>query len=63
MGSSKRSRGINAGRIRHGTRSLGVIKRCLELGKAYAKQRKTFGAPLADRQSVQWPLMLIVFPR
>ncbi len=48
---------INSGRIRHGARSLGVIERCLELAKAYAKQRKTFGAPLADRQSVQWPLI------
>ena len=38
---------INSGRIRHGARSLGVIERCLELGTAYAKQRKTFGAPLA----------------
>ena len=48
---------INAGRIRHGARSLGVIERCLELGIAYAKQRKTFGAYLAERQSVQWPLV------
>ena len=47
---------INSGRIRHGARSLGVIERCLELATAYAKQRKTFGAPLAERQSVQWPL-------
>ncbi|MCC6888503.1 MAG: acyl-CoA dehydrogenase family protein [Hyphomicrobiales bacterium] len=47
---------INAGRIRHGARSLGVMVRCFELGSAYAKQRKTFGAFLAERQSVQWPL-------
>jgi acyl-CoA dehydrogenase len=47
---------INAGRIRHGARSLGVMERCFELGSAYAKQRKTFGAYLAERQSVQWPL-------
>lgn len=47
---------LNSGRIRHGARSLGVMERCFELGSAYAKQRKTFGAYLADRQSVQWPL-------
>ncbi len=32
------------------------MERCFELGSAYAKQRKTFGALLAERQSVQWPL-------
>jgi acyl-CoA dehydrogenase len=47
---------INSGRIRHGARSLGVMERCFELGTAYAKQRKTFGALLAERQSVQWAL-------
>jgi len=47
---------INSGRIRHGARGLGVMERCFELGTAYAKQRKTFGAYLAERQSVQWPL-------
>jgi acyl-CoA dehydrogenase len=47
---------INSGRIRHGARSLGVMERCFDLGSAYAKQRKTFGAFLAERQSVQWPL-------
>jgi acyl-CoA dehydrogenase len=47
---------LNSGRIRHGARSLGVIERCFELGTDYAKQRKTFGALLAERQSVQWPL-------
>jgi len=48
---------INAGRIRHGARGIGVIERCLELGTAYAKQRVTFGRPLADRQAVQWMLV------
>src|SRR5690606_16949480 len=47
---------INVGRIRHGARALGVIERCLELGTSYAKQRVTFGRPLADRQAVQWML-------
>jgi acyl-CoA dehydrogenase len=47
---------INVGRIRHGARSMGVIERCLELGTRYAKQRVTFGQPLAERQAVQWML-------
>ena len=48
---------INQGRIRHGARALGVIERCLELGARYAKQRATFGRPLADRQAIQWMLV------
>jgi acyl-CoA dehydrogenase len=47
---------LSVGRIRHGARSIGVIERCLELGATYAKQRITFGKPLADRQAVQWML-------
>lgn len=45
---------INVGRIRHGARGIGVIERCLELGVNYARQRVTFGQPLAERQAVQW---------
>jgi acyl-CoA dehydrogenase len=48
---------INTGRIRHGARGLGVIERCLELGASYAKQRVTFGQPLAERQAIQWMLV------
>jgi acyl-CoA dehydrogenase len=48
---------INDGRVRHGARGIGVIERCLELGASYAKQRTTFGQPLADRQAVQWMLV------
>ncbi len=48
---------INDGRVRHGARGIGVIERCLELGTSYAKQRVTFGQPLADRQAVQWMLV------
>jgi acyl-CoA dehydrogenase len=48
---------INDGRLRHGARGIGVIERCLELGTSYAKQRVTFGQPLADRQAVQWMLV------
>ena len=48
---------LNAGRVRHGARSAGVIDRCLSLGASYARQRSTFGRPLADRQAVQWMLV------
>ncbi len=48
---------INAGRIRHGARGIGVMERCLELATSYAKQRHTFGKPLSERQSVQWSLV------
>src|SRR4051794_12925975 len=44
---------LNTGRIRHGARSLGVMERCLELATRYSKQRKTFGEPLAQRQTIQ----------
>ncbi|HTV37267.1 MAG TPA: acyl-CoA dehydrogenase family protein [Xanthobacteraceae bacterium] len=47
---------LNGGRIKHGARALGVTERCLEMASAYAKQRSTFGRPLADRQAVQWML-------
>ena len=48
---------INTGRIRHGARALGVIRRCLEMATDYAKQRVTFGKPIADRQAVQWMMV------
>jgi acyl-CoA dehydrogenase len=48
---------IGIGRIKHGARALGVAQRCLELAASYARQRVTFGRPLADRQSIQWMLV------
>lgn len=45
---------INQGRIRHGARGCGVATRCLELAVSYSKHRKTFGAPLSERQGIQW---------
>ena len=47
---------LGAGRVKHGARALGVTERCLEMATGYAKQRSTFGRPLADRQAVQWML-------
>jgi acyl-CoA dehydrogenase len=48
---------LSAGRIKQGARALGATRRCLELATSYAKQRSTFGRPLADRQSIQWQLV------
>lgn len=45
---------ITAGRLYQACRGLGVAKRCLDLMIAYAQQRVTFGAPLSDRQAVQF---------
>ena len=45
---------ITAGRLYQACRGLGVASRCLELAIGYARQRVTFGAPLADRQAVQF---------
>jgi acyl-CoA dehydrogenase len=48
---------VTSGRVlRHGARSLGVARRCLELGTRYAQQRRTFGQPLAQRQAIQFML-------
>jgi acyl-CoA dehydrogenase len=48
---------LGVGRIKQASRALGVTARCLELASAYAAERVTFGAPLAQRQSVQWMLV------
>lgn len=45
---------ITAGRLYQACRGLGVAQRCIDLMVSYAKQRVTFGAPLADRQAVQF---------
>lgn len=45
---------INYGRIRQGAHACGAAERCLALTAAYAHQRSTFGAVLAERQGVQW---------
>src|SRR5438105_5000515 len=47
---------LGAGRVKHGARALGVAERCLELSTSYAKQRSTFGKPLAERQAIQFML-------
>ena len=45
------------GRLMLGARMIGAAQRALEMAKSYAKQRHTFGEPLASRQAVQWMLV------
>lgn len=45
---------ITAGRLYQACRGLGVAQRSLDLAIDYAKQRVTFGAPLAERQAIQF---------
>jgi acyl-CoA dehydrogenase len=47
---------LGAGRVKHGSRALGVAERALEMAVKYSHQRSTFGKPLAERQGVQWQL-------
>lgn len=48
--------GLEGGRINIAACSLGGAARCLELSLAYVKERKQFGKPLAEMQSVQFKL-------
>ena len=47
---------LGAGRVKHGSRALGVAERSLEMAVKYSHQRSTFGKPLAERQGIQWQL-------
>ncbi len=37
-----------------GARAVGMAERLLQMAIDYAKERKTFGRPIADRQAIQW---------
>ncbi|NCY24937.1 MAG: acyl-CoA dehydrogenase [Alphaproteobacteria bacterium] len=45
---------LNVRRLQMGARCVGIARRALEMMCSHAKQRVTFGAPLADRQAIQW---------
>lgn len=47
-------RWITGGRTYQACRGLGVAQRCIEMASQYAKIRHTFGAPISDRQAVQF---------
>ncbi len=47
---------LDEGRLSVAASCTGSAERMLELAIAYAKERQTFGHPLADRQAIQWML-------
>jgi len=44
------------GRLHHTGWNVGIASRCMDMAAEYAKQRVTFGKPLAERQAIQWML-------
>ncbi|WP_258348048.1 acyl-CoA dehydrogenase family protein [Saccharopolyspora gregorii] len=45
---------IGRGRYLLPARALGGCERMMEMSMDYARTRQTFGAPIADRQAIQW---------
>jgi acyl-CoA dehydrogenase len=43
-------------RIRQAASGVGAAQYCIDEAVAYAKERVTWGEPLANRQAIQWPL-------
>jgi acyl-CoA dehydrogenase len=48
---------VHENRIRQAASGVGAAEYCVAQSVAYAKQRITFGKPLASRQAIQWPLV------
>ncbi|WP_329520272.1 acyl-CoA dehydrogenase family protein [Spirillospora sp. NBC_01491] len=48
--------GVEVGRVNVAARGCGVARRAYELGLAYARQRETFGKPIAEHQAVLFRL-------
>ncbi len=47
---------LTHGRLKIAAYQLGVAQRCLDLAIDWAKQRVTFGKPIAQQQGIQWML-------
>jgi alkylation response protein AidB-like acyl-CoA dehydrogenase len=45
---------LDGGRIGIASQAIGIAEAALAEAIAYAKDRKTFGQPIADRQAIQW---------
>jgi alkylation response protein AidB-like acyl-CoA dehydrogenase len=45
--------GLELGRINVAARGVGIARACLEESVAYAQQRKTFGKPICEHQTIQ----------
>jgi alkylation response protein AidB-like acyl-CoA dehydrogenase len=48
--------GLDGGRIGIAAQSVGIARRALELARAYSKERKQFGRPLADFEGLRFRL-------
>jgi acyl-CoA dehydrogenase len=46
--------GLDGGRIGIAAQSVGIARRALELARAYAKERKQFGRPIADFEGLRF---------
>ena len=47
---------LNHGRLKIAAYQLGIAERCIEIAVDWAKQRVTWGQPIASRQAIQWML-------
>ncbi len=47
---------VHHDRLLRGSMALGILSRALEMAVDWAKQRVTYGRPIADRQAIQWML-------
>jgi len=47
---------VHENRIRQAASGVGAADYCVRESVKYARERKTFGKPLAERQAIQWPL-------
>jgi len=47
---------LTHGRLKIAAFNVGIARRCLEMAVKYAKERVTFGQPIASRQAIQWML-------
>lgn len=48
---------VHENRIRQAASGVGAAQYCIDRSVGYARERKTFGQPLATRQAIQWPLV------
>ncbi|PVZ05825.1 acyl-CoA dehydrogenase family protein [Actinomycetospora cinnamomea] len=48
---------VHENRIRQAASGVGAGQYCIDRSVTFARERHTFGAPLATRQAIQWPLV------
>ncbi len=47
---------LDGGRIGIAAQALGIAQAAFDVARAYAKERRTFGKPIAEHQAIQWKL-------